>query len=186
MKLSHLDCSPVIPDSCFVDVSARINGDVRLGEECSVWFNVCIRGDVNSIRVGNRTNIQDACIFHTSYQTHPLQIGDDVTLGHGVIAHGCTIGNRVLVGMGTIVMDGALIGDEVLLGAGSLVTEFSEIPGGMLAFGRPAKVVRPLKPEERGQIRERAEHYLACAQAYRNQGRFTGWSDNPMHPDRTH
>lgn len=178
LELPHLDHEPVIPDSCFIDPSARINGDVVLGEHCSIWFNVSIRGDVNQIRMGPRGNVQDGCIFHTTYQTHPLTIGEDVSFGHGVIAHGCTIGNRVLVGMGSTLMDGAVIGADVLIGAGSLVTEGKHIPDGSLAFGRPAKVVRGLSEAERRTVAERAEQYAAYVDAYRRQGRFTGWADN--------
>ncbi|MCB1042493.1 MAG: gamma carbonic anhydrase family protein [Acidobacteria bacterium] len=180
LELEHLTHNPQIPDSCYVDRSARINGDVRLGEHCSVWFNVSIRGDVHEIRVGERTNIQDNCIFHTSYKEHSLHIGDDVTFGHGVIAHGCTIGNRVLIGMGSIVMDGAVIADDVIIGAGSLVTEGKQIPSGMLALGRPAKVVRPLTESERALLVERAQHYMAYADAYRRVGKFTRWQDHPF------
>ncbi len=179
MELPHLLKKPVIPDSCFVDPSARINGDVIMGEDCSVWFHVSIRGDVNWIRIGSRTNIQDQCAFHTTYQTNPLQIGDDVSFGHGVIAHGCTLGNRILVGMGSIIMDRAQIGDDTLIGAGSLVTEGKVIPPGVLAMGRPARVIRDLKPEEIEMVGQRAIQYSAYVSAYRNSGRFTGWKDNP-------
>ncbi len=179
MELPHLLKKPVIPDSCFVDPSARINGDVIMGEDCSVWFHVSIRGDVNWIRIGSRTNIQDQCAFHTTYQTNPLQIGDDVSFGHGVIAHGCTLGNRILVGMGSIIMDKAQIGDDTLIGAGSLVTEGKVIPPGVLAMGRPARVIRDLKPKEIEMVGQRAIQYSAYVSAYRNSGRFTGWKDNP-------
>jgi len=179
LELPHLDKEPVIPDTCYIDVSARINGDVTMGESCSAWFNVCIRGDVNWIRIGGRTNIQDGCIFHVTYKAHPLLIGEDVSFGHGIIAHGCEIGNRVLVGMGSTIMDAAKIEDDVLIGAGSLVTERSHIPSGVLAFGRPARVVRELNPREREMVAARAAHYTGYAAAYRRQGRFTGWADNP-------
>ena len=177
--LPHLDKQPHIPDSCYIDRSARINGDVTMGELCSVWFNVSIRGDVNWIRIGDRTNVQDGCIFHTTYRTNPLSIGDDVSFGHGVIAHGCTIGNRVLVGMGSTVMDGAVIADDVLIGAGSLVTERKQIPSGVLAMGRPARVVRELTEAERTMVAERGVQYNLYMSAYQAQGRFTGWRDHP-------
>ena len=178
ITLPHLDKDPSIPDSCYIDISARINGDVTLGEQCSVWFNVCMRGDVNTILLGSRTNVQDACVFHTTYRQYPLTIGNDVSFGHGVIAHGCTIGDRVLVGMGSTIMDNAVIGNDVLIGAGSLVTEGKQIPDGMLAFGRPARVVRPLTDAERQMVAERAVQYAAYAAAYRKQGKFTSWADN--------
>lgn len=179
MELPHLDKTPIIPESCFIDLSARINGDVTLGESCSVWFHVTIRGDVNWIRIGERTNIQDQCIFHTSWQTNPLSIGRDVSFGHGVIAHGCTLADRILVGMGSIIMDGAEIGSDVLIGAGSLITEGKKIPPGVLVLGRPGKVVRDLTPQEREMVAGRAAQYAAYVEAYRNQGRFTGWLQNP-------
>lgn len=181
MKLPHLDQQPRIPDSCYIDISARINGDVTLGELCSLWFQVAVRGDVNRIRIGDRTNVQDHCTFHTSYQTHPLQIGDDVSFGHGVLAHGCTIGNRVLLGMHSVIMDGAVIGDDVLIGAGSLITEGKQIPAGVLALGRPAKIIRDLNPEERAMVADRAGQYAKYVEAYRAQGKFTGWRDNSYH-----
>ena len=181
MDLPFLSQHPRIPDSCYIDLIARINGGVEMGETCSVWFNVAIRGDVNSIRIGTQTNIQDLCVLHTSLGTHPLQIGDDVTLGHSVIAHGCTIGNRVLVGMQTTILDGAVIGDDVLIGAGSLVTQNKSIPSGVMAFGRPAKVVRELTVEERTMIADRAVHYAQTAEAYARAGRFHAWGDNPFY-----
>ncbi len=182
IELPHLQKSPVIPQSCYIDVSARINGDVVMGEFCSAWFHVSIRGDVHRIRIGTRTNVQDACIFHTTYLTHPLLIGDDVSFGHGVIAHGCTVGNRVLVGMQSVVMDGAEIGDDVLLGAGSLVTQGKKIPSGVLAMGRPARVVRELNEEERRLVAERSTQYAAYVSVYKKQGKFTSWQHNPYFP----
>jgi len=175
----HLRHFPRIPDSCFVDPSARINGDVACGENCSFWFQASLRGDVNAIRIGRHTNIQDACVLHTTWQKFPLTIGDEVTFGHGVIAHGCTIGSRVLLGMQSLVLDGAIIGDDVLLGAGSLVTEGKEIPPGVLAFGRPAKVVRELTEEERQFLQRQAHHYARLAQAYQESGRMRTWRDHP-------
>lgn len=181
MELPHLDKEPMIPNSCYIDRSARLNGDITMGEQCSVWFNVSIRGDVNWIRIGNRTNIQDNSTFHTSYQAHALEIGDDVSIGHQVLLHGCTIGSRVLVGMGSIVMDGAVVGDDVLIGAGSLVTEGKQIPSRSLAFGRPAKVIRELTDEEVAMVSGRAVQYTAYLDAYKRQGRFTSWNDLQDH-----
>lgn len=178
MYLPHLANDPQIPEDAYVDPSARINGDVVLGEGCSVWFQVAIRGDVNKIRVGKRTNIQDMTVFHTAHLTHPTLVGDDVTFGHCVLAHGTTIGHRVLVGMSSTLMDGSEIGDDVIIGAGSLVTEGKKIPSGVLAFGRPAKVVRDLTAEERQMIVERSAHYCRIAEAYREVGQWFGWKDN--------
>ena len=114
---------PAIPDSCFIEETAVVIGDVVMGEDCSAWFHAVIRGDVNSIRIGHRTNVQDLCMLHVTHDTHPLVIGDDVTIGHNVVLHGCTIQNRVLVGMGAIIMDGAIIGEDSVVGAGALITE---------------------------------------------------------------
>lgn len=185
LSLPHLAKSPEIPESCYVDISARINGDVVFGAQCSIWFQVAIRGDVHQIRVGKRTNVQDGCTFHTSYGVHPLTIGDDVTFGHNVLAHGCTIENRVLVGMHSTVMDGAVIGHDSMIGAGSLVTEGKVFPPGVLILGRPAKVVRELTEKEKAMLVERAQHYVAYAAAYRAQGLFTTWSDNLYHQEMT-
>ena len=182
IALPHLAKNPSIPADAYIDPTARINGNVTLGTACSVWFHACIRGDVNTIRIGNTTNIQDQCTLHSTYLQHELHIGDLVTFGHGVIAHGCQIGNRVLLGMQSVVMDGAVIGDDVIIGAGSLVTEGKQIPSGVLLFGRPAKIVRELTQKERDFIVDRANHYAGYVAAYRQQGRFFGWMDNPYHP----
>ncbi len=178
VELPHLAESPRIPDSCYVDPTARINGDVELGEHGSVWFHACIRGDVHRIRIGERTNVQDGCILHTMYRKYPLTVGDDVTYGHGAITHGCTIGNRVLLGMQCLILDGATIGDDTIVAAGSLVTERKEFPSGVLLMGRPAVVKRELTDDERAFIRERSAYYVAYVDAYRRAGRFRGWRDN--------
>lgn len=179
ISLPHLQKAPQIPEDVYVDPSARINGDVSMGPGCSVWFHAGIRGDVNQIRIGSFTNIQDHCMFHATYRKYSTTVGDHVTFGHGVIAHGCQIGNRVLIGMQSVIMDGAIIGDDVIIGAGSLVTEGKEIPSGVLVFGRPAKVIRKLTEDEIKFVLDRAEHYSGYVTAYREQGKFFGWKDNP-------
>jgi len=176
--LPHLDQSPVIPDDVYVDPSARILGAVTMGLGCSVWLQAAIRGDVNTIRIGEMTNIQDHCTLHATFKKYELNIGSQVTFGHGVIAHGCQIGDRVLLGMQSVVMDGATIGEDVILGAGSLVTEGKTIPSGVLALGRPAKVVRELTDKERAFILARAAQYAEYVTAYRQQGHFFGWADH--------
>ncbi len=181
LELPNLAKSPLIPDSCYVDPSARINGDVIMGEHSSIWFNVSIRGDVHEIRIGKRCNIQDNSCLHTSFQAYDLVLGDDVSVGHQVVLHGCRIGSRVLVGMQSLIMDGAQIGDDVLIGAGSLVTERKVIPSGMLVYGRPAKVIRPLTDEELAMVAGRAEQYASYLACYRKLGRFFGWRDNPYY-----
>ena len=119
---------PTIPTSCFIEETGVVIGDVVLGEHCSVWFHAVIRGDVHHIRIGDRTNVQDLCMLHVTHDTHPLIIGNEVTIGHGVILHGCTIKDRVLIGMGAIVMDGAVIGEDSVVGAGALITEADNRP----------------------------------------------------------
>ena len=119
---------PTVPKSCLIEETAVVIGEVVMGEDCSVWFNAVIRGDVNYIRIGERTNVQDLCTLHVTHDTHPLIIGNDVTIGHNVVLHGCTIQDRVLVGMGAIIMDGAVIGEDSVVGAGALVVEGTIVP----------------------------------------------------------
>ena len=157
---------PTIPQSCFIEETAVIIGDVVMGEECSAWFHAVIRGDVNYIRIGNRTNVQDLCMLHVTHDTHPLIIGDDVTIGHNVVLHGCTIQNRVLVGMGAIIMDGAVIGEDSVVGAGALVTEGTIVPPKSLILGSPAKVKRPVTEQELAWIRESAQNYIRYSRQY--------------------
>ncbi len=157
---------PTIPQSCFIEETAVIIGDVVMGEECSAWFHAVIRGDVNYIRIGNRTNVQDLCMLHVTHDTHPLIIGDDVTIGHHVVLHGCTIENRVLVGMGAIIMDGAVIGENSVVGAGALVTENTIVPPKSLILGSPAKVKRPVTEQELAWIRESAQNYIRYSRQY--------------------
>lgn len=148
--------------SVYLAPGCQVTGDVRIGKNSSVWQNAVIRGDSNTVVIGNGTNIQDNAVLHED-DTHPLKIGDNVTIGHGAIVHGCTIGNNVLIGMGAIVLDGAVIGDNCILGAGALVTQNKVIPEGSMLYGNPAKVIRELTEEEKQSIRESAEHYCAAA-----------------------
>ena len=157
---------PTVPTSCFIETTAVVIGDVVMGEDCSVWFNAVIRGDVHYIRIGERTNIQDICMLHVTHDTHPLIIGSDVTIGHNVVLHGCTIENRVLVGMGAIIMDGAVIGEDSVVGAGALVVEGTIVPPKSLILGSPAKVKRPVTEKELAWIRESAGNYVRYARQY--------------------
>ena len=141
-------------------------GDVEIGEDSSVWFGSVVRGDVNYIRIGRRTNIQDNCVVHVTHDTHPTIIGDNVTVGHRVVLHGCKLGNNILVGMGAVVMDGVEVEDYVLIGAGALVTPNKKIPSGVLVAGVPAKIVRDLKEEEIKLIEESAENYVRYKNEY--------------------
>ncbi len=157
---------PTIPSSCFLEETGIVIGDVVLGEHCSVWFHAVIRGDVNFIRLGNRTNVQDLCMLHVTHDTNPLIIGADVTIGHSVVLHGCTIKDRVLIGMGAIIMDGAVIGEDSVVGAGALITEGTIVPPKSLILGSPAKVKRPVTEKELAWIKESADNYVRYAGQY--------------------
>ena len=141
-------------------------GDVVIGEESSVWFNAVVRGDINFIRIGKRTNIQDGCVLHVARNKYPLIIGDEVTVGHNVTLHACTIGSRCLIGMGAIVMDGARVGEDSIIGAGSLVIGKTVIPPKSMVLGSPATVRRDLNEYEIRMIRESASHYVGNIESY--------------------
>ncbi len=173
MPLSpYLDTSPVVQERVFLHDSAQVIGDVELGKDSSVWCNAVLRGDVNRIRVGTCSNVQDLTMCHVSHKSaakpegSPLVIGDYVTIGHSVILHGCTIGNECLIGMGSIVMDDAVIQDRVMVGAGSLVPPGKVLESGMLYVGRPVKAVRSLTPDELSYLRYSAEHYVRVKNNY--------------------
>ncbi len=140
---------PIIPESVFVAENATIVGDVKLGENCSVWFNAVIRGDVNSIQIGTRTNIQDAAMIHCTYQKAATIIGDDVSIGHLAIVHGCTIKNNVLIGMRAIVMDHAVVEPYCIIAAGAIVLENMICESGYIYAGSPAKKIKPISDEQR-------------------------------------
>jgi carbonic anhydrase/acetyltransferase-like protein (isoleucine patch superfamily) len=169
MIYPHHGVFPKIHETAFIAPSADVIGEVSIGESSSIWFQVVIRGDVNTIDIGARTNIQDHSMLHVTRDRAPLKIGDDVTVGHRVLLHGCTIGSRVLIGMGAIIMDHAVIEDDVVIGAGSLVTQGMRIPSGVLAFGVPAKVIRPLKPEELEFLKQSAQNYVKDSIEYRKE-----------------
>ncbi|OLC01377.1 MAG: gamma carbonic anhydrase family protein [Nitrospirae bacterium 13_1_40CM_62_7] len=157
---------PTIAASAFIEETAVVIGDVVIGEESSVWFHAVVRGDVHSIRIGKWTNIQDLSVVHVTHDTHPTVLGDDVTVGHHVVLHGCTIKNRVLIGMGALIMDGAVIGEDCIVGAGALVTERTIVPPKSLILGAPAKVKRPVTEAELAWIRESAQNYVKYARQY--------------------
>jgi len=167
MILPHHGCSPIIDSTVFIAPSADVIGEVIIGAQSSVWFQVVIRGDVHSIEIGSRTNIQDHSMLHVTRKKSPLRIGDEVTVGHRVTLHGCTVGNRVLLGMGAIVLDDAVIGDDCVIGAGSLVTQKMQIPSGSLVYGGPARVIRPLREEELAFLKISAQNYVQDAAEYR-------------------
>ena len=162
--------APAVDPTAYVQATAQVIGDVHIGAQSSVWFNTVIRGDVNHVRIGARTNIQDNATIHVTTARWPTLLGDDVTVGHAVVLHGCRIGSGCLVGIGAIVLDGAEIGDNCLIAAGSLVTPGTAIQPGHLVLGRPAKAIRPLTANELDQLRHAAAHYVAHAQRYRDQG----------------
>ena len=161
------DKFPVVHPTAFVAENATVIGDVEIGEESSIWYGAVLRGDVMPIRIGARTSIQDNSVVHATGGWSDTIVGDDCTVGHGVILHGCRVGHRVLVGMGSIVLDAADIGDDVMIGAGSLVTARTKIPSGMLAHGRPAKVIRELTNEERERILEASSLYRGYGREHR-------------------
>ncbi len=172
MILNYRGIKPTVPASVYVAPSADIIGDVHIGEDSSVWFQVVIRGDVNSIRIGSRTNVQDGTVLHVTrdkppMQSAPLTIGDDVTIGHRVTLHGCTLGNRILVGMGVVILDFAKIGDDSIVAAGALVTKGKEFPPRSLIQGAPAKAVRQLTEAEIAMVKASALNYVGDNQLYR-------------------
>jgi len=167
MILSFNGITPMIAANAYIAPSADIIGDVKIGEHSSIWFNTVIRGDVHFIRIGTRTSIQDLSMLHVTRKTHPLIIGDNVTAGHHVTLHGCTIGNRVLIGMGAIVLDGAEVGEGAIVGAGALVTEKMKVPPGVLAIGIPAKIIRPLTEQETAFLSQSAQNYVDLGAIYR-------------------
>ncbi len=153
----------------FIAEGAHVIGDVEIGKDCSVWFNAVIRGDVNYIRIGDRTNVQDNCVLHVTHERFPLTIGSDVTIGHGAILHGASVGNWCLIGMGSRVLDGAKVGDYVLVAAGAIVLEGFEVPSGSLVAGVPARVRRELRAEERETLVRSAQNYVNYVRSYRLQ-----------------
>jgi carbonic anhydrase/acetyltransferase-like protein (isoleucine patch superfamily) len=161
------DRRPAIDPTAFVVDSAIVVGDVAIGPEASVWFGVVARGDVERIRIGARSNVQDHATLHVTSGRWPTVVGDDVTIGHAVVLHGCTIGDHCLVGIGAIVLDGAVVETECLVGAGALVTPGTRVPARSLVLGRPAKRVRALTDAEVARIRESAANYVEHARRYR-------------------
>lgn len=160
------DVLPKVHPTAYIDQSAQIIGDVEIGQESSVWMNVVIRGDVNAIRVGDRTNIQDGTVIHVMRGTHPTRIGHEVTVGHAAILHGCTIHDRVLIGMGAMLLNGAEIAEDSIVAAGSLVTEGKKFPARSLLMGRPAAIQRELTDTEVASIRDYAERYIGYRKDY--------------------
>ena len=158
---------PQIADSAYIDAQAVIIGDVAIGEQSSVWPCAVIRGDVNFIRIGARSNVQDGSVLHVMRETHPLILGDDVTVGHGVILHGCKISSRCLIGMGSVILNGAKIGEGSIIAAGTLIPEGTEVPPGSMFMGHPGKLRRALTAAENDSIDRYARNYIKYAETYK-------------------
>ena len=164
----HRGRLPRVPSSVFIDDSAQVIGDVEIGDESSVWMCAVIRGDVNWIRIGKRSNVQDGTIVHVMTNTHPTQIGDHVTIGHAAVIHGCTIEDQCLIGMGAILLNGATVGTGSIVAAGSLLVEGAKIPPRSLVMGSPGKVKRTLSDEEVADIQAYADRYVGYRLDYMN------------------
>lgn len=160
------DKYPIIPDNCYVAENATIVGEVTLGIQCSVWFNAVIRGDVHYIKIGNKVNIQDGAVIHATYQKSPTTIGNNVSIGHNAIVHGCTIHDNVLVGMGAIIMDDCVVESNSIIAAGAVVTKNTRIEAGSIYAGIPAKKVKDISQELiSGEIDRIANNYV----------KYSGW-----------
>ena len=152
---------PQIPEDCFIAENATIVGEVTMGNQCSVWFNTVIRGDVHYIKMGDKVNVQDGAVIHATYQKSPTNIGNNVSIGHNTIVHGCTINDNVLIGMGSIVMDDCVVESNSIIAAGAVVTQNTKVEGGSIYAGVPAKKVKDISPELiSGEIDRIANNYI--------------------------
>jgi len=164
--LSVNNKSPQIPSDCFIAENATIVGQVSMGKQCSVWFNAVIRGDVHYIKMGDKVNVQDGAVIHCTYQKYPTSIGNNVSIGHNAIVHGCTIHDNVLIGMGSIVMDNCVIHSNSIIAAGAVVTQNTIVESGSIYAGVPAKKIKDISPElTQGEIDRIAENYV----------KYSGW-----------
>ena len=153
--------TPKIGDDCFVAENATVVGEVSMGAQCSVWFNAVIRGDVHYIRMGDKVNVQDGAVIHCTYQKSPTEIGNNVSIGHNAIVHGCTIEDNVLIGMGSIVMDDCVIESNSIIAAGAVLTKGTRVPSGSIFAGMPAKKIRDISAElSSGEIDRIADNYV--------------------------
>jgi carbonic anhydrase/acetyltransferase-like protein (isoleucine patch superfamily) len=163
------DKFPAWGTGCFIAPNATIVGDVIMGEQCSIWFNAVVRGDVNSIRMGNKVNVQDGAVIHCTYQRSKTMLGNNVSIGHNAIVHGCTVHDNVLLGMGSIVMDGAVVNSNTIIAAGAVVLEGTICEGGAVYAGVPAKKVKDISPEKvSGEINRIANNYVNYARWFDN------------------
>lgn len=168
MILEYEGKFPKVDPTAFIADSAVVTGDVEIGPGANIWFHSIVRGDMNYIRIGSNSNIQDACILHVEKELYPLIIEEEVALGHRVVAHGCKIGKGSLIGIGAIILNGAVIGEESIVGAGSVVTPNSTIPPRTLALGTPAKPIRPLDEKDFAMIRQTIQNYQALKKVYQS------------------
>ncbi len=158
--------SPQIPGDCYIAENAMIVGDVQLGNKCSIWFNAVIRGDVHYIKIGNKVNVQDGAVIHATYKTSPTNIGNNVSIGHNAIVHGCTIHDNVLIGMGSIVMDDCIVESNTIIAAGAIVTKNTKVETGSIYAGIPAKKIKDISEElSSGEIDRIANNYV----------KYSGW-----------
>jgi carbonic anhydrase/acetyltransferase-like protein (isoleucine patch superfamily) len=169
MIRSYQGRRPQIPATCYVDISAQVTGDVILGEHSSVWMNAVLRGDVNSIRVGSKSNVQDCAVLHGQRNLYPVIVGDWVTIGHNATVHGCVVEDAVLIGMGVTVLNNARIGEGSIIAAGAVVPEHTIVPPRTLWAGVPAKMRRELGDKDRALILEYAQNYLDYVKIYLNE-----------------
>lgn len=167
MIKSYKGITPKIAPTAFVAENALVIGDVTIGDDSGIWFNCVVRGDINFIRIGKRTNIQDGSILHVNPAKYPLVVGDAITVGHRVILHGCTIKDGCLIGIGSIVLDGAVVGEESIVGAGAVVAEGTVIPPRTLAIGIPAKPKRELTDKDLEMIKRTTANYAAYKEHYK-------------------
>ena len=159
--------SPTFGDNCWLAENATIIGDVSMGENCTVWFNAVVRGDVNSIAIGNNSNIQDGAIIHCTYQKTKTIIGNYVSIAHNAIVHGCTIEDKVLIGMGAIIMDGAVIETGSIIAAGAIVTQNTRVPAGSIYAGNPAKLLKTVSPEAAEVFMRTANNYVMYSEWFK-------------------
>ena len=160
--------SPKFGNNCYLAENSTIVGDVVMGDDCSVWFNAVVRGDVHYIRMGNKVNVQDGAIIHCTYQKHPTNIGSNVSIGHNAIVHGCTVQDNVLIGMGAIVMDNCVIGSNSIIAAGAVVLENTKVEPGSIYAGVPAKKVKDINPELiNGEINRIANNYVMYSEWFK-------------------
>jgi len=162
---------PVVPSSCYVDLSAQVIGDVELGESASIWMNAVVRGDVNSIRIGAGSNVQDCAVLHGMRNLYPVLVGERCTIGHNATVHGCVVEDEVLIGIGAVVLNDARIGEGSIIAAGAVIPEHTVIPANSLVAGVPGKVRRTLGDEDRKLIRMYAQNYLDYTRIYLEEGR---------------